>query len=56
MEGGATDAGQPRGTTPEVISLIARSSETFLCQISKGKGYSSLCQILFSVLDSRASK
>ena len=30
--GGASDAGQPRGTTPKVSQLFASSSETFLCQ------------------------
>ena len=39
VEGGETDAGQLRGTNPEVFSLFACPSETFLCQISTGKGY-----------------
>ena len=39
VEGGATDAGQPRGTTPKVFWLFACFSKTFLGQISKGKGY-----------------
>ena len=32
VEGEATDAGQPRGTTPEVCWLFACSSKTLLCQ------------------------
>ena len=34
VEGGASDADQPRETTPEGFWLFACSSETVLCQIS----------------------
>ena len=59
VKGGATAAGQPiAGTTPEVFLHFACSSETFLCQISRGKGSLILLNgmVLINVSASKTTK